>query len=132
MVEKTIRPVKHKPGTLADRAYKFDLNGDGNPEYLVVLGYASIFTIYDWGIFTSNPVRLIGIISGDVLYLNKSRNGWTKIHSLYHASAGYLDLIDYCFKRGQYRACSKLKAIGNDEDNLPQYLNKVPNNCHER
>ncbi|MBI1761865.1 MAG: hypothetical protein HYR56_10555 [Acidobacteria bacterium] len=129
MVAKTIQPVRHKPGTLADRAYKFDLNGDGSPEYLVVLGYGSAFTIYDWGIFTSKPVRLIGILSGDTLYLKKPRNGYTRIHSLVHASASYFDFQDYCFKRGSYRACTKLKAIENDEDNLPRYIFNTRGNC---
>ena len=129
MVAKTIQPVKHKPGTMADRAYKFDLNGDGRPEYLVVLGYGSVFTIYDWGIFTSNPVRLIGILSGDTLYIKKPKNGYTRIHSLVHASAGYLDFQDYCFKRSSYQACTKLKAIPNDEDNMPRYIFNTRGNC---
>jgi hypothetical protein len=54
----------------ANRAFTYDLNGDGRPEYIVPLQCGAVGNC-NWGIFTGGPLRLVGNIPAEYLYIRR-------------------------------------------------------------
>src|SRR5262245_40356638 len=54
--------------TWADRAFAFDLNKDGRPEYLVPLVCAATGNCA-WGVFALRPARFLGTVDGQYIYI---------------------------------------------------------------
>ncbi len=128
-LEKLVSKAQNWPPGLPGSGFKFDLNGDLKPEYLVFLGSGFLFS--QWAIYTIAPVRFLGVITAQTIYLNSATGRWPRIHVLVRSSAAYLSFMDYCFRRGKYGECSKLRFI-RDEKDIPKYFYQKPINCPKR
>ena len=51
---------------IPDRAFPFDLNQDGKPEYFVPLFCGAVGNC-DWGVFAVSPTRFLGKVNGQYL-----------------------------------------------------------------
>ena len=85
----------------ANRAFAFDLNGDGRPEYIVPLQCSAVGNC-DWGVFTVGPVRLIGTIPGEYLYIRKRTGRWAAITTSGHISVSESELRSYTVRGRRY------------------------------
>ena len=52
----------------ADRAFPFDLNNDGKPEYFVPLDCGATGNC-NWGVFALKPARFLGTVNGQYIYI---------------------------------------------------------------
>jgi hypothetical protein len=104
------------------RAFAFDLNADGAPDYLVPLGCGA--TGYcEWGVFSSNPVRLRGRVGGNSLYLRARKGGWPEIVT----TSGNISvtIARYRFVHGTYRHYGQDKEVAPNTE-LPRWLRETP------
>ena len=85
----------------ANRAFAYDLNGDGRPEYIVPLQCSAVGNC-DWGIFTVGPLRLIGNIPGEYLYIRRRTASWAAITTSGHISVSESELRSYAMRGGRY------------------------------
>jgi hypothetical protein len=58
------------------RAFPYDLNGDGKPEYFVPLECGSGDNCW-WGIYGANGARILGKIAGRYIYIHKQVGEWS-------------------------------------------------------
>lgn len=91
------------PGTryYADRAFAYDLNGDRQPEYFVPLNCGATGNC-TFGLFTLNPKKFLGTISGEYLYLHARKGGWPDLIAYGRFNVVEGDWFTYSFKRGKY------------------------------
>ena len=83
-------------GTWGDRAFAFDLNGDRRLEYFVPLDCGATGNCY-WGVYTLNPVRELGVINGQYLYVHRRTGQWPNILTYGHVTAAEGTLNTYRF-----------------------------------
>lgn len=97
------------PGS-ADRAFAFDLNGDRKPEYFVplVCGATGNCT---WAVLTANRPRLIGMVSGEYVYVHRRRAHWPVLITYGHLSVVEGSLATYRFHTGRYLPLANTYAI---------------------
>jgi len=87
-------------GTWGDRAMAFDLNGDRKSEYFVPLDCGATGNCI-WGLFAVEPVRLLGIIKGQYIFVHRRIGRWPEVITYAHFSAVEGSLTTYRFgKRG--------------------------------
>lgn len=89
----------------ADRAFAYDLNRDGKPEYFVPLSCGGTGNC-TFGLFRLNPTRFLGKINGEYVYLHARRGGWPDLITYGHFTAVEGDLFTYSFRRGRYQQLS--------------------------
>lgn len=102
-------------GTWSDRAFAFDLNGDRRLEYFVPLDCGGTGNCY-WGVYTLNPVRELGIINGQYLYVHRRTGRWPNVITYGHVTASEGALTTYRFNN-RYVTRSRY-AINNGVDYL--------------
>jgi len=87
--------------TWADRAFVFDLNGDRKSEYFVplVCGATGNCT---WGMFASNPARLLGVVNGEYVYVHQRKGEWPTIITYGRLNVVEGTLYTYRFRKGRY------------------------------
>ena len=93
------------PGDFAewgDRAFAFDLNGDGIRELFVPLDCGGTGNC-NWGVFSINPVRSLRIINGQHFWVHKSKAGWSQLTVASHLNVSESILRTYRFTGGEYR-----------------------------
>jgi hypothetical protein len=126
---KLIRLVKAAQGRgdvvtpAADRAFAFDLNNDGKPEYFVplVCGATGNCT---WGVFALRPSRFLGTVVGEYIYVHKRTGGWPGMITYDHLSAAEGALHTYVFRKGKYTQAGKNYPIGPVNSDLE--IQRVP------
>jgi len=111
-----------------DRAFRFDINGDGNAEYFVPLECGATGNC-SWGVFTTKPNRLVGIVDGEDIYVLKSKTGWSEIETYIHDSASDGYVRRYGIRQGRYTRISKDKFVSAYLNNFPKWLDKVHFTC---
>jgi hypothetical protein len=85
----------------ADRAFVFDLNGDRKPEYFVPLVCGAVGNC-DWGVYTLNPARFLGIVNGQYIYVHRRAGRWPDVITYGHFTAAEGDMGTYRFRKRQY------------------------------
>ena len=97
--------------TAVDRAFAFDLNKDGRPEYFapLVCGATGNCT---WGVFALSPARFLGTVNGEYIYVHKRAGLWPGIITYGHLSAAEGVLETYIFRKGRYTPVVKGYPIG--------------------
>jgi hypothetical protein len=116
LVEVAQKGEKYVEGP-ADRAFAFDLNGDGKLEYFVplVCGATGNCT---WGIFALRPARFLGTVNGQYIYIHKGPGRWPSIVTYGHLSAMEGVLDTYLFRAGRYDLSKKGYPIGPEDRTL--------------
>lgn len=85
----------------ADRAFTLDLNGDRKPEYFVPLTCGATGNC-NWGVFGLKPDRLLGVVNGQYVYVQRGTGRWPEVITYGHLSAVEGSLTIYRFVRGKY------------------------------
>lgn len=88
-------------GTYADRAFVFDLNGDRKPEYFVPLICGGTGNC-EWGVFGLNPVRGLGFVNGQYIYVHERSGRWPDILIYGHFTVSEGVVSTYSFRKGRY------------------------------
>jgi hypothetical protein len=84
-----------------ETAFAYDLNGDGHNEYFVRLACGATGNC-QWGIFSTQPARLRGIITAWFFYVHKRSGSWSTL-TTYIRMGGDEGIIDrFAYQRGQY------------------------------
>ena len=104
-LNRAIRKVMEQnggPGHWGDRAMAYDLNGDRVAEYFVPLVCGAVGNC-SWGIFSSKPLKVLGVVNAEDIYVHKRLGKWATLTTYIHdnASEGYL--TNYSFRGGHYR-----------------------------
>jgi hypothetical protein len=125
-------------GEMPDRAFAFDLNDDGRPEYFIPLVCGAVGNC-TWGVFAQGPIRFLGTVNGQYIFVYKRAGGWPGIITYGHLSAMEGVLDTYTFKKGQYRLSGKGYPIGPEDRTLeiqnipgrkmPKFLDKARRAC---
>jgi hypothetical protein len=102
---------------IPDRAFPFDLNHDGKPEYFVPLDCGAVGNC-NWGVFAVSPTRFLGKVNGQYIFVHKREGGWPVIVTYGHLSAMEGALGTYVFTRGRYRMSGKQLPIGPEDRTL--------------
>ncbi|HEY8227641.1 MAG TPA: hypothetical protein VIG25_20385 [Pyrinomonadaceae bacterium] len=102
-----------------DRAFVFDLNGDSKPEYFIPLSCGAVGNC-DWGVFALNPLRFLGVVNGQYIYVYSRRGGWPAVITYGHLSAIEGSLETYTFSKGRYARVGDGYAIGPEDRTLIQ------------
>ena len=125
---------------MPDRAFPFDLNHDGKPEYFIPLVCGAVGNC-TWGVFALKPARFLGSVNGQYIFVHKHAGRWPGIVACGHLSAmeGFLDT--YVFRNGRYRLTGKRLPIGPEDRTLeiqnvpgrrmPKFLDKTRGACKE-
>lgn len=106
-----------QPPRYGDRAFAFDLNGDGKPEFFVPLTCGATGNC-SWALLTTNNPRLLGIILGQYLYVHRLRGQWPVIITYGHLSALEGSLSTYRFLNGKYVSLINSYAINHGDNDL--------------
>ena len=99
-------------GTWGDRAFAFDLNGDQKLEYFVPLDCGGTGNCY-WGVYALNPVRELGLINGEYIYVHRRTGRWPQVVSYGHVTAMEGSLTTYRFNNAHHYAQRSRYAINN-------------------
>jgi len=94
-----------------DRAFAFDLNNDGRPEYLVPLACGATGNCA-WGVFALKPPRFLGTVNGQYIYIHKRSGRWPGVITYTHLSAAEGALDTYLFRNARYALSGKSYPIG--------------------
>jgi hypothetical protein len=87
--------------TWGDRAFVFDLNGDRRPEYFIPLDCGATGNC-TWGVFSLNPVRRLGLLGGQYIYVHRHAHRYPILITYTHMSASEGVIATYRFHRNQY------------------------------
>jgi hypothetical protein len=109
-------------GTWGDRAFAFDLNGDGRPEYFVPLDCGGVGNC-TWGVFGLRPSRELGLLVGQHIYVHRRAGRWPDIIVYAHFSAAEGGLRTYGFRNGRY---AQVGDVYTTDVRGGVYGNKVP------
>jgi hypothetical protein len=86
----------------ADRAFAYDLNRDGKPEYFVPLNCGATGNC-TFGLFTLKP-KSLGKVNGEYIYAHARTGAWPDLITYAHFTAVEGDVFTYTFKRKRYQA----------------------------
>jgi hypothetical protein len=97
--------------TPPDRAYTFDLNNYGRPEYFVPLACGETGNCA-FGVFALRPTRFLGTVNGEYIYIHKRAGRWPGVITYGHLSAAEGVIHTYLFRKGRYVSVGKGYPIG--------------------
>jgi hypothetical protein len=99
-----------------DRAFGFDLNGDGRTERFVPLTCGATGNC-QWAVLQTDRPRLLGVISGQILYVYRLRS-WPIIITYSHVSAIEGALSTYRYRNNKYLPSGEDYAINHGTSGL--------------
>jgi hypothetical protein len=117
IVQVALRRQGDGPPRYADRAFAFDLNGDGTDELFVPLTCGATGNC-GWALLTTDRRRLLGIIGGQYFYVHRLRGRWPVIITYGHLSAVEGSLSTYHFRDNRYVASKHTYAINHGDYDL--------------
>lgn len=131
-LDRIVRPLL--PGdwppqsTYGDRAYVFDLNGDGVNEYFVPLYCGATGNCF-WAIIGTGPTRVLGRFSGESVFVHKRIGRWARLSIASHENVSYSGISTYSFRKGRYRSFGKYIVTSAYEHDFPRTLLTVEPLC---
>jgi hypothetical protein len=138
LVQTALHRSDDGPPKYGDRAFAFDLNGDGRAEMFVPLTCGATGNC-SWAILTTRHPRLLGVVGGESLYLHRKHGGWPVIITYVHVTAGEGSLMTYRVQRGRYVAVAKPYAINHTDydmdvqrgrgNKMPLFLERAREAC---
>ena len=117
IVRAALRREDDGPPTYADRAFAFDVNGDGAAELFVPLACGETGNCR-WAVLTTHPPQLLGIIWGQSIYLHRLQDRWPVIITYGHMSAVEGDLTTFRFRYNRYVPSKDTYAINHGDFDL--------------
>ena len=121
LVKPYMKQVDSDMGKWGDRAFAFDLNGDGDKEVFVLLDCSGLGNC-NWGIFSTKPARWLGIINGEHIWVHRRNGNWSRLTVASHMNVSESLLRTYRFTNGKYRRFGSdyLESAykGNEVENL--------------
>lgn len=117
IVQAALRREDDGPPRYADRAFAFDLNGDGTAELFVPLTCGATGNC-GWAVLTTNRPRLLGIIWGQYIYVHRLRGRWPVIITYGHLSVVEGDLTTFRFRNNRYVPSKHSYAINHGDYDL--------------
>jgi hypothetical protein len=111
-----------------DRAYPFDLNADGKPEYfvpLVCFGSGNCV----WGVYSVNPVRQLTTFAAYNIYIHKRVKRWSAITTFEREGYAAGDIASYCFGDKKYVECIRRYYLKIAASGLPRPLKGLRMKC---
>lgn len=99
-------------GTWGERAFAFDLNGDRRLEYFVPLDCGGTGNCY-WGVYALNPLRELGLINGEYVYVHRHAGRWPTILTYTHVTAMEGGLTTYRINNANHYVPRSRYAINN-------------------
>jgi hypothetical protein len=102
-IQRAILTLPERGYTDGKRAVGYDLDGDGIKEYFVSLQDMGIGDNYFWGIFSVKPLKFLGVIPAEHIYIAKRRSGFPTLISNWHKSVSEFSVSSFSFRRGRYR-----------------------------
>jgi hypothetical protein len=131
-LNKIVRPLLPKDwppsSTWGDRAYAYDLNGDGTKEYFVPL-YCGATGNCEWAILGVNPARLLGTVNGESFYIHEGVGRWSRITIASHITVSESSIATYRFRNGRYRKFGKGYETSAYRNDFPRSLLTVEPLC---
>jgi hypothetical protein len=125
---------------MPDRAFPFDLNRDGKPEYFIPLVCGAVGNC-TWGVFALGPRRFLGTVNGQYIFVHKSAGRWPSVVTYRHLSAMEGIVDTYVFRKEGYRLSGKRLPIGSEDRTLeiqnvrghkmPTFLDKASGACKD-
>jgi hypothetical protein len=110
VIERALKTEEYSEGP-PDRAFPFDLDRDGKPEYFVPLWCGAVGNC-TWAVVALSPTRLLGKVNGQYLFVQRQAKHWPTIFAYGHLSAMEGVLDTYVFAREHYRVSGKGLPIG--------------------
>ena len=120
-------------GTWGDRAYSLNLISNGSTVYFVPLVCGATGNC-SWRLYTTNPVKYLGEVSGQFIYSYQSSKGWPTIITYTHMSASEGILMTYRFRKGRYRWLGDKYPVHYEEwkgNRMPRFLEKAKVMCKD-
>lgn len=105
-------------------AVAYDLNGDGKNEYFVVLKDKGIGDNVYFGVFTIKPVRFLGIIFAENIYLRRRVNGWMAFTVASHLTASDSYVETYAYRNGKYVRVAGGYEVSAYRNDSPSFFTK--------
>ena len=127
-----VRPLVEapdSPSAFGDRAFTFDLNGDGANEYFVPFDCGAIGFNCQWGIFALRPARLLGVVGGEYIYIHKRVGRWSRLTVYRHITSSDGEISKYRFLNNRYRRLGKSYETSAYRDDFPKSLLTVAPVC---
>lgn len=115
--------------TYGDRAYGYDLNGDGTAEYFVPLYCGATGNCF-WAILSRNPSRLLGVVSGESIYVHRRIARWSRISISSHLTVSDSGIDTLSVRRGRYRKFGRGTETSAYRNDFPRSLLKVEPLCN--
>ena len=112
-----------------DRAYAYDLNGDGVKESFVPL-YCGATGNCKWAILAINPIRKLGIVWGENFYVHKRIGQWSRITITSHINISESLIDTYHFVGNQYRKFGRVFVGSAYSNSFPKLLLTVEPLCN--
>jgi hypothetical protein len=112
-----------------DRAFPYDLDGDGKAEYFVPLDCGATGNCW-WGIFQEEPVRFLGMVNAQYIYVHQRTSDWSNVttYSRGGSREGFVNI--YEFINGRYIRKSWYESFSRDLFHAPDFLEKTGSpNC---
>jgi hypothetical protein len=103
--------------TWGDRAVAQDLNGDGQPEYLVPLRCGATGNC-TWGVFSIGPARHLGMVLGARVQVSFPNAGWAKVVGYSSLGSGQGLTQGFELRGGRYVEIERHEVAGADNDQL--------------
>jgi hypothetical protein len=138
LVQTALRQNGDGPAKYGDRAFPFDLNGDGSAELFVPLTCGATGNC-TWAVLSTRHRRVFGILGGQDIYVHSLRGRWPVLVTYAHVSAVEGSLYTYRFRDGRYTRVARSYAInhGNYEldvqgglgHRLPSFLGRARKAC---
>jgi hypothetical protein len=130
-IERLIQQARRKGGhgpPYFEEAAILDLNGDEKKEYLVRVSCGGTGNC-DWAVITRSPIRFLGIIAGQYLYVEKTKGRWPEIKTYTHTSASEGVIATYKYNGKRYRWSGDEKDVNTHLQNVPKPLVRAEALC---
>jgi len=99
----------HSP--LCDKAFPYDLNGDGRNEFFVRLGCGATGNC-TWGIFSDKPARPRGTFTAWFFYLHRREGAWSPLTAYAREGGDQGVITTLANRRGKYVQTSERTEQG--------------------
>ena len=127
-VKPYLKKIPYEVGKWGDRAFAYDLNGDGVKELFVPLDCGATGNC-NWGVFGTKPARLLGILNGENIWVHRRVSAWSRLTIGSHLSASESLLRTCRFEKGRYHRFGRDFVESGYKNNSPENLFVLEPTC---
>lgn len=128
VIKSAIRQLKVKtPHRDTDGKYAvaYDLDGDGNKEYFVMLKDTGIGDNVFWGVFRVKSARFLGVIFAEHIFLRERVKGWAALTASSHLSSSDSLVTTYAYRNGKYIQAAGGYEINANRNDHPKFMERT-------